>query len=95
MKKNNHTKKKNICSRCKKEFRNDNEKYYKVKYRCHYTAKHKAAAKNNCNLKSKIPKGVFVVFQNVSKYDYHFVIKDLAQELKDNLNAQDKRQKST
>ena len=45
MKKNNHTKKKNICSRCKKEFRNDNEKYYKVKYHCHYTAKHKAAAK--------------------------------------------------
>ena len=34
------------------------------------------------------------MFHNGSTYDYHFVIKELAKNLKDNLNAQEKVQKN-
>ena len=40
----------NICYICKKEFSTNYEKYYKVKYHCHYTEKCEAAAHNICNL---------------------------------------------
>ena len=76
----------NICYICKKEFSTDNEKYYKVKYHCHNTEKYKSAAHSICNLRYKIPKDISVAFHNVSKYDYHFLTKDLAEELHDLLN---------
>ena len=76
----------NICYICKKEFSTNNEKYYKVKYHCHYTEKYEAAAHKICNLRYKIPMEISVVFHNVSKYDSHFVIKDLAEELHDHFN---------
>ena len=34
------------------------------------------------------------MFHNGSTYDYHFVIKELAKNLKDNLNTQEKIQKN-
>ena len=42
----------------------------------------RGAAHNSCNLRYKAPKEFHVVFYNGSKYDYHFVIKDLADEFK-------------
>ena len=76
----------NICYICKKEFSTNNEKHYIAKYHCHYTEKYEAAAHNICNLRYKIPKDISVVFHQVSKYDYHFVIKDLAKELHHHFN---------
>ena len=35
---------------------------------------------NICNLRYKIPKEIPIVFYNVSTYDYHFIIKELAKE---------------
>ena len=35
-----------------------------------------------CNLKYSQPKKIPVVFHNRSKYDYHFIIKELAEEFK-------------
>ena len=43
---------------------------------CHY----RGAAHNICNLRHKTPKETPVVFHNGSRYDYHFIIKDLAEE---------------
>ena len=72
----------NICYICKKKFStdDDNKRYRKVKDHCHYTGKYRGAAHNICHLKYKIPKEIPVVFHNGSTYDYHFIIKELAEE---------------
>ena len=67
---------------CKKTFSTDdkNKKYHKVKDHCHYTGQYRGAAHDVCNLRYKIPKEIPVVFHNGSTYDYHFIIKELAEE---------------
>ena len=67
---------------CKKGFsaENSNRKFHKVRDHCHYTGKYSGAAHDICNLRYKIPKEIPVVFHNGSTYDYHFIIKGLAEE---------------
>ena len=55
-------------------------KYHKVKDHCHYAGKYRDAAHSIHNLKYSVPKKVAIVFQNGSNYDYHFIMKDLAEE---------------
>ena len=76
-----HNKKK-ACHICKERFSIDDcdKKYHKVKDHCHYTKKYRGAAHDVCNLRYKIPKEIPVVFHNGSTYDYHFIIKELAEE---------------
>ena len=73
-----------VCHICRKKFNLDekDKKYQKVKDHCHYTGKFTGAAHNNCNLRHKIPKVIPVVFHNGSTYDFHFIIKQLAEEFK-------------
>ena len=40
----------------------------------------KISAHDICNLRYKIPKEILLVFHNGSTYDYHFKIKELAEE---------------
>ena len=35
-----------------------------------------------CNLKYRAPKKILIVFHNRSNYDYHFIIKKIAEEFK-------------
>ena len=74
--------KQEVCYICKKGFSTDdnNKKYHKVRDHCHYTGKYKGAAHDICNLRYKIPKELPLVFHNGSTYDYHFIIKELAEE---------------
>ena len=74
--------KQEICYICKKGFSTDdsNKKYHKVRDHCYYTGKYRDAAREICNLRYKIPKEIPRVFHNGSTYDYHFVIKELAEE---------------
>ena len=67
---------------CKKGFSTDNsnKKYHKIRDHCHYTGKHRGAVQDICNLRYKIQKEIPVVFHNGSTYDYHFKIKELAEE---------------
>ena len=69
---------------CKKEFSTDDndKKYNKVKDHCHYNGKYKGAAHNICNLRYKTSKEIPVTFHNGSKYDYHFLIIELAEKFK-------------
>ena len=39
-------------------------------------------AQNICNLRYKAPRKIPIVFQNGSTYDYHFIIKQLAENFK-------------
>ena len=56
--------------------------YKKVRDHCHYTEKFRGAAHSICNLNYKVPQEIPVKIHNGSKYDYHFIIKELAEEFK-------------
>ena len=73
-----------ICERfCDdKNKKSEYELYHKVRDHCHSTRKFKGAAHNTCNLRYNVPKKILIVFQNGWTYDYHFVIKKLAEEFK-------------
>ena len=81
--------KQQVCYICKKGFSTDDKKYHKVKDHCHYTEKYRGAAHDICNLRYKIPKQIPVVFHNGSTYDYHFIIKELAEELEEEFECLD------
>ena len=66
----------------KKDFNND-----KVRDHCHFTGKYRGAAHNTCNLRYKTPKNIPVIFHNGSTYDYHFIIKELANEFEGNFEC--------
>ena len=74
--------KQKVCYICKKEFytnKNDENEFklkHKVRDHCHYNTH------SICNLRCKIPREIPVVFHNGSTYDYHFIIKQLAEEFK-------------
>ena len=72
--------KQKVCHICKKKFCYDENK--KLRDHCHYTEKFRGAAHSECNLRYKVPKEIPVVFHNGSTYDYHFIIKKLAEEFK-------------
>ena len=54
--------------------------YRKVRYHCHYKGEYRGVPHNICNLKYSVPKKIPIVFLNWSNYDYHFIIKELAEE---------------
>ena len=66
--------------------RNKNNKNYfknkKVRDHCYYTGKFRGAAHSICNLRYKVPKKIPVIFHNGSTYDWHFIIKQLADKVK-------------
>ena len=49
----------------------------KVRDHCHYTGLYRGAARNNCNLKYRIPDHIPIAFHNFSGYDAHLFIIDL------------------
>ena len=58
----------------------------KVKDHCHYTGKFRGAAHSKCNLNYKAPKDIPIIIHNAS-YDTHFIINQLAEEFKGELNC--------
>ena len=73
-----------ICYICNKKFENKylkDEEYCKVRDHCHYTGEYGSSAHSKCNLKHGVPNKTPIVFHNGSDYDYHFFIKELAEEL--------------
>ena len=74
-----------ICYVCKEKFENKylrDKKHCKVRDHCHYIGEYRGAVYSICNLKYSVPKKVSIVFHNGSNYDYHFIIKELAEEFK-------------
>ena len=69
----------------KKEDKNAKKKfklYQKVRGHCHYTGKFRETAHSICNLNYKVRKEIPVKVHNGSTYDYHFIIRELAEEFK-------------
>ena len=63
------------CHICFKPFKEGNQK---VRDHCHYSGIYRGAAHSLCNLQYKIPSYIPVVFHNLSGYDAHMFIKELA-----------------
>ena len=59
-----------------------NKKYQKLRNHCHYAGEYRGSVHSICNLKYSVLKKIPIVFHNGSNHDYHFIIKDLAEELK-------------
>ena len=84
-------KKQEACHICQKEFCYDKDyKNYKnkrkVKDHCHYTGKFRGAAHSKCDLIYKVPKDIPVLIHSAS-CDTHFIINQLAEEFKGELNC--------
>ena len=58
------------------------KKYRKVRDHCHYTAEYRGAAHSICNKKYTVPETILIAFHYESNCDYHFIIKELAEEFK-------------
>ena len=56
-------------------FAND-KNYRKIRDRCHFTDKYRGAVHSICNLRFSVP----MKFLQFSNFDYHFIIKELANE---------------
>ncbi|XP_031355178.1 uncharacterized protein LOC116179519 [Photinus pyralis] len=51
----------------------------KVRDHCHFTGRFRGSAHQACNLRYKAPHMIPIFFHNFSRYDSHFIIKDIAQ----------------
>ena len=79
------------CHICEEKFCIDkDDKDYinrkKVKDHCHYTGKFRWAAHSKCNVNCKVPKDIPIIINNAS-YDTHFIISQLVEEFKGELNC--------
>ena len=68
-------------------FEDAKNNYIKVRDHCHYTGKYRGAAHKRCNLMNNTPREIPVIFHNGSSYDYHFIIKGLAEEFEGNFEC--------
>ena len=79
-----------ICYICKGKFEDEyikDKKHCKVRDHCQYTGEYRGAAHSICNLKYSLRKEIPIVFHNGPNYDYHFIIKELAEEFEENFNC--------
>ena len=56
--------------------------YQNVRDYCHYKEKFRGASHSICNLKYKVPQEIPVKIHSGSKYEYHLLIEELAEEFK-------------
>ena len=63
------------------------KKYRKVIDHCYYTGKYRGAAHDICNLRYKVQQEIPVVIHNGSKQGYHLIVKELAEEFKNDFNC--------
>ena len=61
-----------ICWICKEKLNTD-----KVIDHCHVTGKFRGATHNRCNLKSRIPRKLPIIFHNLQGYDRHIIYNEI------------------
>ena len=88
---NNSYKEQEVCHICEEKLcmDKDDRDYInrkKVKDHYHYTGKFRGAAHSKCNFNYKVLKRIAIIIRNAS-FDTHFIINQLAEELKGELNC--------
>ena len=63
------------CHVCEKPFAPDDTR---VRDHCHLSGRYRGPAHSNCNLNYKDSHCILIVFHNLSGYDAHFIIKEIA-----------------
>ncbi|KYN08250.1 hypothetical protein ALC62_00761 [Cyphomyrmex costatus] len=63
------------CHVCEKPFAKDDTR---ARDHCHLTGRYRGPANSNCNLNYKESRCIPVVFHNLTGYDAHFIIKEIA-----------------
>ena len=79
-----------VCHICGKRFLKkftNSKNYRKVRDHCHFTGKYRGTAYSICNLIFNVPNEILLVFHNGSNYDYHFIMKELANEFERQLEC--------
>ena len=74
-----------ICYIYREKFENKyvkDKKHHKAWDHCHYTGECSIGVHSICNLKYSVPKQIPIAFYDGSNYDYHFITKELAEEVK-------------
>ena len=89
-----HSQKKEIRKKFSKRFPNG-KSYGKVRDHCHFTGKYRGTAHSICNLRFNLLSKISLVFHKDSNYEYHFTIKELANEFEGQFERLEKTQKST
>ena len=89
-----HSQKKEIRKKFSKRFPNG-KSYGKVRDHCHFTGKYRGTAHSICNLRFNLLSKISLVFHKDSNYEYHFIIKELANEFEGQFERLEKTQKST
>ena len=89
-----HSQKKEIRKKFSKRFPNG-KSYGKVRDHCHFTGKYRGTAHSICNLRFNLLSKISLVFYKDSNYEYHFIIKELANEFEGQFERLEKTQKST
>lgn len=72
-----------VCHICQINFKFED---IKVRDHCHLTAKYRGAAHQLCNLRYSKSKSIPVIFHNLSGYDAHFIIKNIAKGIPGNIS---------
>ncbi|KYN02011.1 hypothetical protein ALC62_07189 [Cyphomyrmex costatus] len=71
------------CHVCEKPFAKDDKR---ARDHCHLTGRYRGPAHSNCNLNYKDSRCIPVVFHNLTGYDAHFIIKEIATAYKGNID---------
>ena len=66
------------ATECHIRFKPFSEEKRKVRDHCHYSGLYRGTAHSSCNLKYKIPNYIPVIFHNLTGYDAHLFIRELA-----------------
>ena len=72
-----------ICYICKEKFEDKyvkDKKCHKIRDQCHYAGEHRGVAHSICNLKYIVPQEIAIILHNGSNNDYHFIIKQFAEQ---------------
>ena len=76
---NKFYKEEEVCHICRKHFCTNKKNYRNVRDHCHFTEKFRGAAHNICNLRYKVSKEISAIAHDISSYDTHFTINQLAE----------------